>query len=474
MTENVTRKLAELPKEPGVYFYKDENKKIIYIGKASILNNRVRQYFQSNKNHDQKTKLLVADIADIDWVTTKSEIDALFLEAEMIKRYMPKYNIALRDDRHWSYVKIDIKSDFPTVTMVRRPLDDNAEYFGPFTESYSVRQALKTLRKVFPYHTKKTSDKRVSLDYHLGLSPGLEEGKTSIDEYRADLHRVMQYLRGNYKKLIVELEKDMRVASKEHNFELAAKRRDQVRQLNSLQRRKIFGKAELFDISKDQALAGLQETLGLKGVPRRIETYDISHISGTNNVASMVVFTDGVANKGAYRKFKMHQSGNDDFAHMKEVISRRFSKQNLMRWPKPDLVVIDGGKGQVGAVRKVLLENNIDVPMVGIAKRLEQIIVPLDGGGFEVKNIPLDSHIIKLVQRMRDEAHRFAVTYHSLLRGKQQTASLLDSVPGIGLATRKKLIKHFGSYKGVIESEDKELLDVISKRQVDALRESLK
>ncbi len=310
MTDRVNEKLSKLPIKSGVYFHKDKSGKLIYVGKASNLRNRVRQYFQEStlkeaRRSNPKTAVHISEIADIDWVETDSEIDALFLEAELIKRYKPKYNIDLRDDKSNSYIRIDIKSAHPTVSMTRRPLDDGAEYFGPYLESAQVRRALKRLRKIFPYDTSKTSSKRVSLDYHIGLSPGLEEENTSLEQYRANLRKLISYLRGNRTKLIKQLEKDMKLASKTQDYEKAARLRNQLFALKALKTQVIFGDEEFIDISKDQALNGLQDLLRLKSPPHRIEGYDISHMQGTNNVASMVVFSNGLPDKAQYRKFKM-------------------------------------------------------------------------------------------------------------------------------------------------------------------------
>lgn len=471
MTNSLKDKLLELPTAPGVYFHKDQKGKIIYVGKAANLRNRVRQYFQASRARDTKTELLVADIYDLDWVTVDSEIEALFLEAEMIKRYMPKYNIDLRDDKQYQYVRIDIKSQHPTVNIVRRPLDDGAEYFGPYIRG--ARQALKVLRKIFPFDYKipVATKKRANLHYHLGMSPGLEAGKMTLDEYRSNLRKLMSYLRGKRVDVEKQLEKEMKTASRAKQYEVAAIKRNQLIAMRNLKSTIVFGDKEMFDISKDQALSGLQELLGLKSPPRRIEGYDISHQSGTNNVASMVVFTNGISDKHQYRKFKMKTPGNNDFAHMHEVISRRFSGRHLT-WPKPDLLLIDGGKGQLRSAQQALAEKEVAIPSIGLAKRYEEIVV-LKDGEFEVINLPKDSHVIKLLQRIRDESHRFAVSYHSVLKRRAQTVSWLDSVPGIGPATRKKLIKTFGSLRGVRQARAEELAATIGNRKASVLRQYL-
>lgn len=483
MNKELQAKLKQLPKEPGVYFHKNKAGEIIYIGKAARLNNRVRQYFQKSRNRDPKTEALVAEIYDTDWMVVESELEALFLEAEMVRRYMPQYNILLRDDKSLSYIRISYDSDYPTVSITRRPLDDGARYFGPYFSTYSTRQALKVLRKIFPYATRKVGgQKRASLHYHLGLDPGLEEGKTSLNEYRANLRKMMAVIEGKRVSVLKELERDMKKAAKNQEFEQAAKLRNQVLYLKNLDKQVIFSDKEFMDISKDHALGELVELLGLSRFPKRIEGYDVSHMQGTDVVASMVVFTNGVSNKGEYRKFKTKKDHNNDFFNMNETIARRLSDKNIKAWGLPDLVLIDGGKGQLDAALQARDDaNQQKLVFIGLAKREEQIVIHKQKSGvlydpatlkklrgysdeskdFQVLTLPLTTHLVKLLQRIRDESHRFAVSYHSSLKQKRQTASILDDVPGIGPATRKKLIKKFGSLRGVLAASEAELSEVV-------------
>lgn len=485
-TDKLQQKLNNLPKEPGVYFYKDAKGKIIYIGKAAILKNRVSSYFQNSRGHDTKTQLLIADIADLDWITVDSEVEALFLESEFIKRYRPKYNIDLKDDKHWIYIRIPMKDEFPVVAFVRRPMDDSADYFGPFTSTDAVRRAMKQLRKVFPYVTHAIMPPRGCLHYHIGLCPGPEEDAITSIDYKRSLRQLMLYFRGEKTKLITQLEKEMQRAARKNNFEEAAYKRDQLRNLKALGQQMVFGDKEAFDLTRDGALVGLADQLQLKGLPRRIECYDISHLQGTDNVASMVVFSDGVANRDEYRRFKMRLAGNDDFAHMREVIRRRFDGKNLTDWPKPDLIIIDGGKGQLSAALQAMAEKGITIPAIGLAKREEEIIrltntiesrapeSTLLGASshpqYETIALPHSSHVLQLLQRIRDEAHRFAVTYHSLLRSKRQTQSVLDGIPGVGPATRKKLIRTFGSASGVRQADQTELIKAVGTKRAKDIR----
>ncbi|MCA9327309.1 excinuclease ABC subunit UvrC, partial [Candidatus Saccharibacteria bacterium] len=505
MNKQLEVKLKELPKSPGVYFHKDASGEIIYVGKAAVLRSRVRQYFQKSRARDPKTEALVAEIVDTDWMVVESELEALFLEAEMIRRYMPRYNILLRDDKAMSYIRIDYDSDYPTVSTTRRPLDDGARYFGPYFSVYGVRQALKLLRRIFPFATRKVAgQKRASLHYHLGMDPGLEEGKTSLQDYRANLRKLIAVIEGKRAGVIKEVERDMKRASKAQDYELAARYRNQLMALQNLGKQVIFSDKEFLDISKDQALVQLQTVLGLAEPPKRIEGYDVSHMSGTNVVASMVVFTNGVSNKGEYRKFKTSQR-NDDYANMRETLTRRFSETNQKAWGMPSLVLIDGGPGQLAATLDAMEEQGVFVPAVSVAKREEELVVhatrshvdtayldklvrqPIDGvearlqGGYYYVNLHVGqsnagahsknlrggttlspyTDTVKLIQRIRDESHRFAVSYHSSLKVKQQTASILDDIPTIGPATRKKLIKTFGSMRGVAQARDFELEKVV-------------
>ena len=491
MTEKLKKKLQELPKTPGVYFHKDASGEIIYIGKAANLRNRVRQYFQKSRARDSKTDLLVSEIADTEWTELETEADALFLEAELVKRYLPRYNILLRDDKSQLYVRITYKSDYPTVTLTRRPLDDGAEYFGPYSNAYAVKKALRYLRRAFPYAVSRpVNQKRVSLHYHLGLDPGLEEGRTNLADYRANLRKMMQYLKGERVGLMREIERDMKKAAKGKDFEIAAKFRNQFFALQQLNRQSLFGDREIQDAGRDQALVDLAALLGIKNPPRRVECFDISHMQGTDTVASMVVFVNGLPDKASYRKFKMRIPGNDDFAHMYEALCRRLREDNRKKWGLADLIVIDGGKGQLQAAIRARDEAGLQhIPMVGLAKREEEIIIhknaSIAGSDSEAikkkaysKNayisesadflnidLPAQSHVVKLLQRTRDESHRFAVSYHSTLKRNRQTASVLDEIPGIGPTTRKKLIRRFGSAKGVINADVADLQAVLGAKK---------
>lgn len=522
MNTKFEEKLKTLPRSPGVYFHKDKSGEIIYVGKAAVLKNRVKQYFQSTRDMDVKTRALVAEIHDTDWIETESEIDALFLESEMVKRYMPRFNILLRDDKSQLFVRIDMKSEWPHVAFTRNPADDGADYYGPYYNGFAVKKALRYLRKVFPYYTSAPKHSgRPDLDVYIGLSPRPD---TTSDEYKASLRKLVRYIEGGRKALSKEIEKEMHLAAKLHDFEQAAHLRNKLRDLRELQSRIMFGDKEFMDISKDKALSDLTDLLGLKKIPARIEGYDISHMSGTNVVASMVVFSNGVSDRANYRKFKTKIEHNNDFYNMNETLIRRLSEKNLKSWGIPDLILIDGGKGQLDAALQArdsflgLTPNNRDenhlqgqalqqgqegvppqlqglalqrtnIPFIGLAKREEQIVVhhlkshivinkeklaELDGyttvtNDFTLINLPHSTHIVKLLQRIRDESHRFAVSYHSVLKRAKQTASSLDNIPGIGPVTRRALIKKFGSLRGVRAASEQELVDTIGKSKTARL-----
>ncbi|RWZ78163.1 MAG: excinuclease ABC subunit UvrC [Candidatus Microsaccharimonas sossegonensis] len=500
-------KLKTLPRSPGVYFHKSKSGEIIYIGKAALLKNRVRQYFQSTRDMDIKTRALVEEIDDTDWVETESEIDALFLESEMVKRYLPRFNILLRDDKSQTFIRIDMKSQWPTVSFTRNPIDDNAEYFGPYYNGFAIKKALRYLRKVFPYYTTPPKDNgRPDLDAHIGLSP---RPGTSQAEYKATLKRLIRYMEGGRSAILRELEKEMHQAAKMHDFETAARVRNNINDLRSLQHKIMFGDREFLDISKDKALTNLATLLGLSNIPVRIEGYDISHMGGTNVVASMVVFTNGVSDRANYRKFKTRIEQNDDYYNMQETLQRRLSEKNLKAWGKPDLILIDGGKGQLDAALKAVEAYHLNIPTISIAKREEEIIVhrtrsnigtdtliesmnnPTDdiavtiSGEYYIINLHVgqfnaSSHsknlraatshskytdVTKLFQRIRDESHRFAVSYHTVLKRAKQTANVLEEIPGVGPATRRKLIRTFGSMRGVLLAEESAVIQAIGKKK---------
>lgn len=418
MNEQLKNKLKTLPAEPGVYFHKNKAGEIIYVGKAAVLKNRVRQYFQNTKK-DPKTTSLVQEIEMTDWITVDTEMDALFLESEMIKRYMPKWNILLRDDKTVSYIRIDMNNEVPYVSYTRTPQDDKATYVGPFYSKSTLEKAVRILRHIFPYYDKPYDGKK-SLNTDLGLTPGIEIEKCTPTDYKRNLRKLIRYLEGNRGKLLDELEQNMRSYAKEGKYELAAEARDQFFGLKELKKKIVFSDKEFLDISSDQALKELQRILNLAEPPRRIEGYDISHQSGTNVVGSMVVFINGVSTREKYRKFKLKNQKNDDLANLREIIERRM--KHLEDWGKPDLIILDGGELQAKTVADILEANNI--PFLAQEKsgdhskllRSHRIILKQNNNYTSI--ITHNEHFVKLVARIDDEAHRFAITYHTLLKRK--------------------------------------------------------
>jgi excinuclease ABC subunit C len=515
MNKKLEAKLKTLPRSAGVYFHKSKSGEVIYIGKAAVLKNRVRQYFQSTRDMDVKTRALVEEIEDTDWVETESELDALFLESEMVKRYMPRFNILLRDDKSQTFIRIDMKSEWPTVSFTRNPADDGAEYYGPYYNGYAIKKGMRYLRRVFPYFMKPPKENgRPDLDAHIGLSP--RPGISSL-EYKATLRRLIRYLEGGRKTIIKELEKEMQLAAKLHDFENAAALRNKVNDLKALQQKIMFGDREFLDISKDKALSKLVDLFGLKKIPARIEGYDISHMGGTNVVASMVVFSNGVSDRANYRKFKTRIEQNDDYYNMYETLSRRTSEKNVKAWGTPDLILIDGGKGQLDAAIKALEERQLKIPIISIAKREEEVIVHRSRSNIGVDKLlafieqPVEeimvsrsgeyltvnlhpgqlnasghsknlrgssvvssySDVTKLFQRIRDESHRFAVSYHTVLKRAKQTEGVLEEVPGIGPATKRKLIRTFGSVRALKSADPAAIEAAVGKSKAAMIRKYL-
>lgn len=540
MNATLYAKLKTLPRSPGVYFHKSASGEVIYVGKAAVLRNRVRQYFQDSRGRDNKTMALVAEIHDTDWIETESEVDALFLESEMIKRYMPRYNVLLRDDKSQTFVRINMKSQWPVVSLTRNPADDGADYYGPFYNGFALKKALRYLRPIFPYLTRERRPGQSKLDEDLGLSPKISDGSLA---YKANLRTLISYIKGNRKAIAAELERDMKTAAGLHEFERAAQLRNKLRAMQELQRRVMFGDKEFLAISKDRALADLATLLGLAGEPTRIEGYDISHMSGRQVVASMVVFRNGVSDRAEYRKFKVSEK-NDDTGNMHDVIFRRLSERHIKSWGTPSLLLIDGGKGQLAAAIAARDARGVRVPIISIAKREEEILVHKTGSqvglayiqhlqaerpngitvyedgdvyvvnlhpgqrnagahsknlrgsaaGYEpeaaqaasavqeqpasstsqVATAPLAaSDITKLFQRIRDESHRFAVSYHTTLQRKAGVKSALDGIPGVGPKTKQKLLRQFGSVRGIMRASQAELVAVVGEARAAQIRQGL-
>jgi len=607
ISEHIQGILKTLPAKPGCYLMKNAEGTIIYVGKAISLKKRVRSYFHADASHDNKTRRLVREIAHIEWIVVGSELEALILEMNLIKKHRPKYNIRLKDDKRYPYIKVHWNEPFPKVTVTRQMDEkDGSRYFGPYTSAWAVYQTLDVLRKVFPYLTCDREitglDKRACLYYDIKLCNAPCIGAVDQAQYRQMISDLMDFLSGYSDEIVVRLQNDMEKAAEELRFEKAAAVRDQLKAIQSIIERqkivfasdykdsdvlamarnngeacvqiffirngkligreyfilegtedsadnevmsefikqfyteaasvpeqvmlpqeieetKIIGewlrskrggrKMEFFvpkegqpqelvkmaaenatetlsalraqweaDTHKQEAaLAELQSALNLSAPPNRIECYDVSHTQGVATVGSMVVFTQGVPDKKLYRKFNIDSTSigaPDDFASMEEMLTRRFRRwqggQHAESTPGakkpdasfsflPDLVIIDGGKGQLGRAVKVLEAYGLadQVPVVGLAKQEEEIFFPHRSNSLM---LPRHSQGLYLVQRIRDEAHRFGITAHRARRSKQGLASILDSVPSIGPARRKALLKHFGSIDKIREASIEELAAV--------------
>jgi excinuclease ABC subunit C len=615
-SEHLKEKLDALPTKPGVYLMKDRDDRILYVGKAVNLRARVRSYFHASAVTSPKIQRLVASIADIDFIITASELEALILESTLIKRHKPKYNVRLKDDKRYPYIKVTWQEDFPRVLIVRRMERDGARYFGPFTAAWAVQQTLHTLRRVFPYLTCNRvitgHDERACLYLDIGLCLGPCIGAAGQETYRAMIDGLCRFLEGKSDEIVADLEAKMQAASQQWDFEQAATYRDQLTAIQRvIERQKIvsaamadqdviaFARADgdacvqvffirrgrligreyfvldgtaeetdteivgsfvkqfydeaayvppeillpheidealviqewlrsrrgnkvvlkvprrgqkrdlvemaaenatetlshlraqwLLDEGKQStALAELQEHLELRSPPNRIECYDISTTQGTATTGAMVVFVKGVPRKSDYRRFKIRSvEGTDDYASMREMLRRRFRRVSdpelqtsevpvgkKSSWDLlPDLLVIDGGKGQLNVALEVLDETNMRdvVPVVGLAKQEEEIFLP---DRSEPVQLPRTSEGLYLIQRIRDEAHRFAITYHRRLRRKQTITSQLDGVPGIGPKRRSALLKHFGSIEAIRAASVEELAAVpsMTRKAAEQLKGSL-
>ena len=591
-TRRFSTRLAAVPLEPGVYLHRDAGGKVLYVGKSASLRDRLRSYFGSKKNLDPKSVELVSRIDDFEYIVTASEQEALLLENSLIKEHKPKYNIRLKDDKTYPYIKVDLAEDFPRIYVTRRTANDGARYFGPFASAGSVRKTLDLLKRLFPYRScTKTitgNDSRPCLEYHIKRCVAPCTGYASRNDYSEVIAQVVMFLEGNTKEIVSDLKTTMLEASDNLEFERAGALRDRLKAIEKVyegqnvvglgrEELDVIGAAyggeeawvEIFFIRQgkligrdhftmsgtreedgqeilarfieqfyssashvprkilvpesitdkemvagwletkrkgpveinvpqrgakrrliemvttnaaqgleqlklkwisdstrmETAMSELQEELNLPRSPKRIECYDVSHIQGTNTVASMSVFQDGKPLSSNYRRFKIKShDGNDDFASMREVLSRRFKRlknardggeENASFAAAPDLVLIDGGKGQLSSAVEVMLHLGLqDIQLASIAKREEEIFLP---DAAEPVIMPKNSQGLFLLQRARDEAHRFAVTFHRNLRGKSSVKSALDLVPGIGPKRRKMLIRSFGSVKGIREASEDQL-----------------
>ncbi|MDO8684747.1 MAG: excinuclease ABC subunit UvrC [Armatimonadota bacterium] len=578
-------KLNSLPVRPGVYLMKDETGEVIYVGKAVVLRNRVRSYFQKGTGQGEKVRQMVSRIIDLEWIVTDSELEALILECTLIKKHRPYYNVRLRDDKSYPYICFSVTEKFPRPFFTRKVKSDGNRYFGPYTDPQAVRDTLKLIRRVFriPCGLKEPDSRgRPCLYYHMGQCAGVCAGTIGEKEYRAIVKDVILFLEGRQERLLRELQTQMANSAEKLLFEKAGRLRDEISAVQKMverqkvvsearvdqdvvaivtdynaacaqiffirngkligqenfilagtlgesvcedvqefvkryyqdasyvprevllqchieeteiieswlkqkggktvrlisprrgEKRKLVEMAEMNAnivlqqmkvkvandrIGAEEAMRELQKVLGLENPPERIEAYDISNIMGREAVGSMVVFENAMPKKSDYRHFRIRILGDkpDDYAMMHEIISRRLTgslRRTQSLAELPDLMIIDGGKGQLNEALDALKSAEEDVFVIGLAKEFEEIYTP---GASEPIRLPRNSMALRLVQRIRDEAHRFAITHHRKLRSKRSYRSALDDIPGIGAKRRISLIKHFGSVERVRQASPEDL-----------------
>ena len=443
-------RLKQLPDQSGVYLFKDRAGTILYVGKARALKKRVSTYFHSGRPQADKQMRLMRDAADLEWIVTGSEAEALLVENALI--------ISLKDDKSYPYLKITAEEAFPRLFVGRGPSEAGVRAIGPFTQAILLHQAFHAIRRVIPFRTCRTLPKRACLDYHLKLCSAPCEEKISQADYQEALAQVFRLMEGKKAEVLDELKAKMQAASKARRYEDAARFRDQTAgliQLTVRPRRLV----------PSEALADLASVLRLKRLPRKIEGFDVSNIFGREAVGSMVTFVDGKPHKDGYKRFKIKAvSGIDDYAMMQEIVGRRYAPKTRYRVPKvpgtivlPDLVVIDGGRGHLGCAVQTLKGQGLHIPVVGIAKEFEQLFLP---GQREPIVLPPSSRALQLMQRIRDEAHRFAIGYHRLLRGKHTLTSALNQIPGLGPRKKQDLMVRFGSVEAMRRASPETLTQV--------------
>jgi len=458
-------KIKELPENSGVYFFKNKDDQIIYIGKANSLKNRVAFYFNQTSNLSPKISKMVNEIRNIEFISTTSEVEAIILERKMIKQYHPYYNSQLKDDKSFPYIKITRQDIFPRILFYRKTKQEikdlKAINYGPFVDAEATREVIKILRKIFRVRgcsNRKFKQAKICLDYHLNLCSAPCVGLIGVNEYQKKIKEICMILEGKQRKLLSLLYQEMKKESQRLNFEKAAKVRDKIKVLEEIlkitkqdylfkqfpegYRIKNIKEEEKKEIrDREIALLELKERLNLNQIPERIEAFDISNIQGKLAVGSLVVFEKGRPNKKDYRRFRVKKVNYaDDYAMLQEVTARRYKRLIQEKEKLPDLILIDGGKGQLNAVNEVLKRLNLSVPLFSIAKREEEIY---QVGNNQPIILSSDSPSLFLMQRIRDEAHRFALAYHRRIRNKEIRRSKLDIIPGIGEKRKRLLLKYF-------------------------------
>lgn len=461
---DVMPKVRDLPHKPGVYLFKDRFNRVIYVGKARDLQKRVSQYFHPSRQQraDPKTQALIESIWDLETHTVKSEPESLLLEGKLIKEYRPRYNVSFRDDKKFLLVKVNLNDPFPRFLLTRMKKDDGARYFGPFPHSGSLRKTLALLRKKFHIRTCRPEipgevDYRHCLQHIIKNCSAPCVNKITRAGYLAQVKQACDFLDGASGEMLAEFKAEMQKAAERLDFERAAEIRNLLHDLQRTTKpTKRFARRFDTTVKPGEDMTALQEALGLPEPPRIIECFDISNISTTHKVASMVCFREGKPDNANYRRYRIKTvEGQDDFASMAEVVHRRYSRVLNEGIRKPSLVVVDGGKGQLSSACRELNALGLqDLPIIGLAKEREEIFRP---GESEPLVIDHSSGAIRLLQRIRDEAHRFANGYHQILMKKRVSESILDDCPGVSENRKKILLRHFGSIEKLRQATAEEI-----------------
>ena len=472
---NIADTLKHLPEQSGVYLFKDRNGVIIYIGKANVLKNRVSSYFKGDSSHSDKVRQMVERIDNIEYIITASEMEALLLESRLVKKYKPYFNIQLKDDKSYPFIQITKEVDFPAIHLIRKSskiAEKKARYYGPFTDVETSRRAVQKLRQIFKIRNcsqRKFNLGKPCLDYQIGLCSAPCAKKIEQGEYQKKVKECSLLLTGRHRSLIKNLKQEMKIAAQLMLFEKAAKIRDTIRMIDkvisqekiskSYQRRlNSYLQDSINRESLQEALTDLQNYLNLPAPPLSIEAYDISNIQGKNAVGSLVYFQNGIPDKKKYKHFKIkYVQGINDYAMMREILERRFNNFQSEEKGLPDLILVDGGKGQLNIVSQVLNELDLPLNLVSLAEREEQLF---QAGRKEPVILPKNSAAFFLIQRIRDEAHRFALSYHKKLRSKTIRDSLIDFIPGIGDKKKTLLLSKFKSIEHIRNATIEELKEL--------------
>lgn len=445
-------KIKTLPDSPGVYIMKGDDDEILYVGKAANLKKRVSSYFRPNVRHNNRIATMTGRVRDITYIPTSTEAEALIYENGLIKQLSPKYNVALRDDKSYPMLKLTVNETFPRLFVTRQKKNDGAVYYGPYSDARLLREAVIALRQIFPLRSCGKLPKSLCLNYHIKQCLGPCAGKVSDDKYAEVVSELKLFLEGKRTELLKLLSKRMAESAGREDFEEAGRIKARIEVLGAIKEKSVsyYPAGELEE---------LRNLLKIKGPLEVIEAFDVSNIMGTSAVGSMIYFYKGRPKKSEYRKFKIKTvSKIDDYAMMRELVRRRYARSLEEKKKLPDLILIDGGKGHlsvaVGELTKLGLN---DIPAIGIAKEFERIYTK---DSDKPITLPRESKALHLLERVRDEAHRFAISYHKSLLSKKIEFSELDEVTGIGPKRKKELLKHFGGIDGVKSAKLEDILKV--------------